>query len=52
MRVETFFAKFDPSVSWFDKLEPATDEDREFFPDVDAPTWRTVPLGIEKPALA
>jgi KamA family protein len=30
-----FFAKFDPEVTWFSQLEPATKEDCEFFPHID-----------------
>ena len=39
-----FFAKFDPEATWFDQLEPATQQDREFFPPPDAPDWRTSPV--------
>ena len=26
-----FFARFDPDVTWFDQLEPATERDAAFF---------------------
>jgi L-lysine 2,3-aminomutase len=32
-----FFAKFDPGATWFSQLEPATEQDREFFPPPDLP---------------
>ncbi len=28
-----FFARFDPKATWFDELQPATQQDVEFFPD-------------------
>jgi hypothetical protein len=30
-----FLAKFDPEVTWFSQLEPATKEDSAFFPHID-----------------
>jgi hypothetical protein len=33
-----FFAKFDSQATWFSQLEPATEQDREFFPQMDAAT--------------
>jgi L-lysine 2,3-aminomutase len=32
-----FFAKFDPEATWFSQLEPATEQDRQFFPRLDVP---------------
>jgi KamA family protein len=30
-----FFAKYDPKASWFDQLEPLTENDKPFFPNPD-----------------
>ena len=42
-----FFARFDPTASWFDQLRPATERDRAFFPGVEETTCGTMPLTIE-----
>lgn len=42
-----FMARFDPDAVWFDQLEPATESDREFFPRLDTPAPRTVPLTFD-----
>lgn len=32
-----FFARFDPTASWFDQLKPFSERDQEFFPDAPDP---------------
>jgi KamA family protein len=44
-----FFAKYDPTVSWYDELEPLTERDRPFFPKLAGDTVQldTVDLTID-----
>lgn len=35
---QPFFARFDPTASWFDELIPFSERDKQFFPDADVPT--------------
>ena len=47
---QPFFAKYDPTATWFDKLEPLTEADAAFFPgnwpDAAEETPGTVPLTV------
>jgi KamA family protein len=45
-----FFAKFDPSASWYDELEPLTERDRMFFPKLagDMVQHDTVELTMDR----
>ena len=47
---QPFFAKFDPTATWFDELQPLTADDERFFPGswsvLDADTPGTVPISI------
>ncbi|MCA9255457.1 MAG: hypothetical protein KDA33_07455 [Phycisphaerales bacterium] len=50
---QPFFARFDPTASWFDQLEPFSERDQSFFPrpdgmdedDDDVGDFNFVPLG-------
>lgn len=48
-----FFARYNPAAVWFDELEPLTERDREFFPEVSMSgpcrtagrdAWQMIPL--------
>lgn len=34
---QPFFARFDPTASWFDELGPFSERDKQFFPDAKVP---------------